>query len=88
MTIATHSVEVPFPQAFASPAKKRSPFPSAPGTVVHHHTRLIDLRPPGGNAPSIEALRCLSAKLHRHTLLRSCFYPRERCTVEREQKHS
>ena len=30
MTIATHSVEVPFPQAFAAPPKKRSPFPSAP----------------------------------------------------------
>ncbi len=28
MNIATHAVEVPFPQAFASP--KRSPFPSAP----------------------------------------------------------
>jgi hypothetical protein len=45
MNIATHSVEVPFPQAFASPLKRRSSFPSAPGTVVHHHTRLIDLRP-------------------------------------------
>ena len=31
MNTATHAVEVPFPQAFASP--KRSPFPSAPGTV-------------------------------------------------------
>ncbi len=30
MNIATHRVEVPFPQAFASPRKKRSPFPSAP----------------------------------------------------------
>jgi len=28
MNTATHNVEVPFPQAFASP--KRSPFPSAP----------------------------------------------------------
>jgi hypothetical protein len=28
MNSATHTVEVPFPQAFASP--KRSPFPSAP----------------------------------------------------------
>jgi len=34
MNIATHCVEVPFPQAFASPLKKRSPFPSAPGTVA------------------------------------------------------
>ena len=30
MSITTHNVEVPFPQAFASPPKKRSPFPSAP----------------------------------------------------------
>ena len=30
MTIISHNVEVPFPQAFASPPKKRSPFPSAP----------------------------------------------------------
>jgi hypothetical protein len=30
MNIATHRVEVPFPQAFASPRKKRSSFPSAP----------------------------------------------------------
>ena len=30
MTITTHRVVVPFPQAFASPQKKRSPFPSAP----------------------------------------------------------
>ena len=30
MNTATHNVEVPFPQAFASPLAKRSPFPSAP----------------------------------------------------------
>jgi len=30
MTTTTHNVEVPFPQAFAPPLAKRSPFPSAP----------------------------------------------------------
>ena len=31
MNITTHNGEVPFPQAFASPPKKRGPFPCAPG---------------------------------------------------------
>jgi hypothetical protein len=31
-------------------------------------------------------LRCQSPALYRYKLKRSCFYPRDRCTVEREQK--
>jgi hypothetical protein len=45
MNIAIQNVEALSPQAFASPQKERSPFPSAPGMAVQHHTRLIDLRP-------------------------------------------
>ncbi len=50
MNTATHSVEVPFPQAFASPA--RSPFPSAPRyglfLVVsdRQSDREVGMRPP------------------------------------------
>ena len=50
MNTATHSVEVPFPQAFASP--KRSPFPSAPryGLFLalsdRQSDREVGMRPP------------------------------------------
>ena len=44
MNTATHSVEVPFPQAFAAPLAKSSPFPSAP-RYGHASPQLVD-RPP------------------------------------------
>jgi hypothetical protein len=52
MNTATHSVEVPFPQAFAAPPKKRSPFPCAPryGLFLASSDRQSDcevgMRPP------------------------------------------
>ncbi len=50
MNTATHAVEVPFPQAFASP--KRSPFPSAPryglflASSDRQSDREVGMRPP------------------------------------------
>ena len=50
MNTATQAVEVPFPQAFASP--KRSPFPSAPryglflASSDRHSDREVGMRPP------------------------------------------
>jgi len=50
MNTATHAVEVPFPQAFASP--KRSPFPSAPryglflASSDRQSDREVGVRPP------------------------------------------
>jgi hypothetical protein len=44
MNTTTHNVEVPFPQAFASPPKKRSPFPSAP-RYGHASPRQADRHP-------------------------------------------
>jgi hypothetical protein len=52
MNTATHAVEVPFPQAFASPRKKRSPFPSAPryglslASSDRQSDREVRMRPP------------------------------------------
>jgi len=65
MNTATHSVEVPFPQAFASPQKKRSPFPSAPGTVKNEvrGVRKEANRPSGVYAPPCEVLRSLFSAL-------------------------
>ena len=52
MNTSTHSVVVPFPQAFASPPKKRSPFPSAPrygiflASSERQSDREVGMRPP------------------------------------------
>jgi len=61
MNTATHAVEVPFPQAFASPPKKRSPFPSAPrygmvpGLPGLPETLVRNICPLGENArPSVK----------------------------------
>ena len=79
MNTATHSVVVPFPQAFASPRKKRSPFPSAPRYGILWSTR-EDTRPLGVYSAPFGILR--PSLLIVLWLLRSCFYLKERCTLE------
>ncbi len=77
MNSATHSVEVPFPQAFASP--KRSPFPCAPryGAIwlIREDNRSLD----GYDAP-FEIIR--PSLLLVLWLIRSCFYLSERFSLE------
>ena len=79
MNTATHAVEVPFPQAFASPPKKRSPFPCAPryGTVMstREDNRSLDeySAPFGIIRPSLLLVLWL---------IRSCFYLSERFSLE------
>jgi len=78
MNTATHSVVIPFPQAFASP--KRSPFPSAPRYGAIWLTRETSDREVGMTPLFPEILRpSLSLVLW---LLRSCFYLKERFTLE------
>ncbi len=80
MNTATHSVVVPFPQAFASPQKKRSPFPSAPRYGAIWLTRGTSDREVGVTPLFPEILRpSLSLVLW---LIRSCFYLKERFTLE------
>src|SRR5215831_6796760 len=59
MNTATHTVEVPFPQAFAEP--KFCQFPSAPRYCEKRGTRREKRsdRPSGVYAPSCEVLRSL-----------------------------
>ncbi len=77
MNSATHSVEVPFPQAFASLA--RSPFPCAPryGAIwsTREDNRSLDeySAPFGIIRPSLLLVLWL---------IRSCFYLKERFTLE------
>ena len=81
MNTATHSVVVPFPQAFASalPRKKRSPFPSAPRYGAIWSTREDNRSLDGYSAPFGIIRPSLSFVLW---LIRSCFYLQERFTVE------
>jgi len=79
MNTATHTVEVPFPQAFASHRKKRSPFPCAPryGALwsIREDNRSLD----GYSAPFGIIRPSLLLVLW---LIRSCFYLKERFTLE------
>ena len=79
MNTATHSVVVPFPQAFAALRKRSSPFPSAPryGTLwlTREDNRSLD----GYSAPFGIIRPSLSFVLW---LLRSCFYLSERFSLE------
>jgi hypothetical protein len=80
MNTATHSVEVPFPRAFASP--RRSPFPSAPRYGTLWLTRETSDREVGMTPlPDIAGILRPSLSLVLW-LLRSCFYLQERFTVE------
>jgi hypothetical protein len=79
MNTATHSVVVPFPQAFASPLTKSSPFPSAPRYGACMSTREDNRSLDGYSAPFGIIRPSLLLVLW---LVRSCFYLQERFTVE------
>ena len=79
MNTATHSVVVPFPQAFTAPQKKSSPFPCAPryGAICSTGE---DNRPLGVYGAPFGIIR--PSLLFVLWWLRSCFYLQERFTVE------
>ena len=80
MNTATHSVVVPFPQAFASPA--RSPFPSAPRYGAMWLTRGTSDREVGMTPLPNTAEILRPFLLFVLWLVRSCFYLKERFTLE------
>jgi len=79
MNTATHFVEVPFPQAFAVPLSRSSPFPCAPGYGASVLTREDSRSLDGYGAPFGFLHPSLLFVLW---LVRSCFYLKERFTLE------
>src|SRR5579864_493375 len=79
MYTATHAVEVPFPQAFAAPLAKSNPFPSAPRYGAIWLTREDHRSSDGYSAPFRIIRPSLLLVLW---LIRSCFYLKERFTLE------
>jgi hypothetical protein len=72
MNTATHAVEVPFPQAFASP--KRSPFPCAPRYGLFLADTAIDNPTVRWECALLRGSTQPITTMHRNNLIRECFY--------------